>query len=142
MKNERGYIAIFALIMMLLLSSLGATLLLLSKTNIQISTSHRDGIIAQYLAEAGIQDAIVKLKTNPELVKQTKTGNYTITVQPTILVPGKGKYKVQIGPNTQTTDTNIRLLTAIGTMNQATRQVVANVTLLKPTGVTVTWNYY
>lgn len=129
MSSERGSAALLSIIMMLLLSSLGAALLMLSKTDLQIATNHRDGIAAQYLAEAGIQDAIAKLKTDPDFVSQTKTNIQVTTSEPLGTLSTVGSYTVQTGPNTSVTNENIRLVTATGVVNQAKRQIAANITL-------------
>lgn len=134
MERERGSVALFGIMMMMLLGAMGATLLALSKTDIQIAINHRDGIAAQYLAEAGIQDAVSKLKTDQDFVIQTSLENYTTTSQSLGITPTTGSYIVEIGPDSTTSNKNNRIIKAIGIVNQATRQVIANVTLAVPTG--------
>lgn len=129
MGGERGSAVILVIIMILLLSSLGTTLLMLSKTDMQIAANHRDGIAAQYLAEAGIQQGITKLKNDNNFVEQTKLGLQVITSEYLGTIPTGGSYTVKTGPDFTTTNVNTRLITAIGIVNQAKRQVSANITL-------------
>lgn len=132
MKGEQGSVAVFAIIMMMVLSAMGAVLLTLSRTEVEIAINHRDGIAAQYVAEAGIQAAVAKLKTDPLLVEQTGRGSYITTSQALGLMPTIGTYTVQIGPDSITTNKNNRLITAVGVAQQAQRQVVVNVTVPVP----------
>ena len=143
MSSQRGSAALLGLIMMMLLGSMGATLLMLSKTDVQIATSHRDGIAAQYWAEAGIQHAIVNLKTDAEFVSQTE--NHIITSKSIIVLPTLGSYIVQTGPNPQFINTKIRLITATGMVNQSRRHVIVQITLPMQPGESsplfIIWNY-
>ena len=133
MKREQGSVVVVGIIMMMLLSAMGATLLALSKTDLQIAMNHRDGIAAQYVAEAGIQYAVTKLKTDPDFVSQTELAT-TTAVQSIGSMPVMGNYTVKTGPDSITTNKNNRLVTAVGVVNQAKRQVTANVTLPRPIG--------
>ena len=127
MSSERGSVALLSMIMMLLLSLLGAALLMLSKTDLQIATNQRDGMAAQYLAEAGIQCAIVKLRTDPDFVIQTRESKVDTSesLGTTTIV----NYTVQKGPNSSVPNESTRLITATGDVNQARRQITVNVTL-------------
>ena len=128
MSSERGSVALLSMIMMLLLSLLGAALLMLSKTDLQIATNQRDGMAAQYLAEAGIQCAITKLRTDPDFVIQTREGKVTASESlgtTTAIV----NYTVQKDPNSSAPNESTRLITATGDVNQARRQITVNVTL-------------
>lgn len=129
MGSQRGSAALLGIMMMMLLGSLGATLLMLGKTDIQIAANHRDGIAAQYLAEAGVQYVIVKLKTDLNFVSQTKTNIQVTTSESLGKIPTVGRYTVQAGPDSSVTTTNTRLIIATGIVNQAKRQVVAKITL-------------
>jgi Tfp pilus assembly protein PilX len=129
MSRQGGSVTIFGLIMMLLLSVMGATLLLLSNTALQIATNHRDGLTAQYWAEAGMQQAIGKLKTNTEFVKQTEKDNQLLTATYPEECLATGNYKVEIGPDPTTTNRNARLIRATAKIKQAQRQITAHVTL-------------
>jgi len=123
MEHQRGAVAILGIIMMMLLASLGATLLMLSKTNIQIAANHRDGIAAQYVAEAGIRYAITRLKTDTDFVLKTETVTYMETTALLGPMSTNRKYIVHIGPDPATTNTKVRLITATGIVNEAQRQV-------------------
>jgi len=129
MGSQRGSATLLALIMTVLLGAMGATLLMLSMTDLQIANNHRDGIAAQYLAEAGIQYAIAKLKTDHEFVSQTETIKIVTTSQSHATLPTAGSYTVQTGPNPDFANANTRLITATGMVNQANRQVIAQITL-------------
>ncbi len=128
MGSQRGSATLLALIVTVLLGAMGATLLMLSMTDLQIANNHRDGIAAQYLAESGVQLAIVKLKVDPNFVIQTGVNNITIT---NILdYEANSKiYKVTIGPDSQTSNKDIRFIRSIGTVNKAKRQVTAQIFL-------------
>ena len=124
---------------------MGATLLMLSKTDIQIATNHRDGIAAQYLAEAGIQFAASKLKNDSNFVKQTENKSGVTTNQSLGVMPTTGSYTVQTGLDPKFNTTTTRLITATGIVNQAKRQVIAHVTLPAQSGevseMTMMWDY-
>jgi len=145
MGSQRGSAALLGLIMMMLLGSMGVTLLLLSKTDLQIASNQRDGMAAQYLAEAGVQYAASKLKTDHDFVRQTESGEGVTTAQSLGTVPTAGNYTVHTGPDPEFTNTQTRLITAIGTVNQAKRQVMAQITLPLPSGegrpLIIIWNY-
>ncbi|WP_371371395.1 hypothetical protein [Sporomusa aerivorans] len=67
-NQEQGSAGILALINMAVLLVLGGTFITLSVTELDISREYRNGIAAQYLAEAGVQWAIVKLKAKHDYV--------------------------------------------------------------------------
>lgn len=144
MESQRGSATLLGLIMMLLLGSMGATLLLLSTTDLQIATNQRDGIAAQYLAEAGIQAAVAKLKTDFEFVNQTEIRNQ-LTTSEILGMSSPGSYTVQTGPDPESGNTNKRLIIGTGLVNQAKREVVATITLAVTPGeyhpLTIIWDY-
>lgn len=129
MDSQRGSVALLGLIMMILLGSMGVTLLMLSQTDLQIALNHRDGIGAQYLAEAGIQYAVAKLKTDDKFVSQTAMNQHTITSDLCGMISTVGSYTVRIGPESQVANPKTRLIIATGIVNKAQRQVVAHITL-------------
>lgn len=133
MRREQGAVTLFGMIMIMLLSAMGATLLTLSKTNLEIAVNHRDGIAAQYLAEAGVQYAITRLKTDQDFVSQTGLESYSITSESLGNAISNGNYMLKVGPDSVTTNKNTRMITAVGTVNQAKRQVIVNVTI--PTSI-------
>lgn len=132
MGNERGSATLSGILMMLLLGAMGATLLLLSNTDIQIAANQRDGMAAQYWAEAGVQAAVTKLKTDTEFVSQTEKYLHKDVADLPSTIAGVGSYTVQTGPDTTSTNKNLRLIVATGRVNQANRQVSAHITLPKP----------
>jgi len=143
--SERGSAAVLSLILMMLLGSLGSILLLSSTTELKIATNERDGITAQYLAEAGIQWTIVKLKTNPTFVEETKAEKYVTHRSFSELIPSTGTYTIEVTPGSPIPDGQIRYIIATGAVNQAKRQVFAQITLPKTESkarpLQVIWNY-
>ena len=133
-RHQQGAAAIMAVMMTTLLSAMGSALLLLSNSELQIATNHRDGIAAQYLAEAGIQYAVAKLKTDDEFIRQTETTKLVATSHSIDTLPNSGSYTVETGPDPQFNNTTARLITAIGVVNQAKRQVIAQITLPSQSG--------
>lgn len=129
MRNQRGSLTVFGIIMILLLGSMGATLVMLCITNLQIATNHRDGVAAQYWAEAGLEDGIAILKTNGEFVNQTQIDTQVFTVK----IPNPSStivsYTVQTGPDPKANATNTRLIIATGSVNKVHRQLIAHITL-------------
>jgi Tfp pilus assembly protein PilX len=137
MGRERGSVTVMGIVMMMLLTSMGTALLLLSKTNLEISANRRDGIAAQYLAEAGVQLAIAKLKTDPNFVNQTETNHSVVTLS----FAAARNCTVKTGPALNTTSKNERIIISTGIVNKASRQVIAKVLL--PTvdiSFTTIWN--
>jgi len=145
MNTEKGSATLLSLIIMMLLGSLGGILLLSSNTELQIAANQRDGIAAQYLAEAGIQWAIVKLKAEPTFLEETSTTKHVTKRRFAELIPSAGSYTVEIVPGFPVPDRKTRHITATGIVNQSKRQVVAHVTLPQTTSknnpLHVIWNY-
>ncbi len=143
--SQRGSVAILSLILILLLGSLGSFLLMSSTTELKIATNERDGITAQYLAEAGIQWTIVKLKTNPTFVEETKAEKYVIHKSFSELTPTPGSYTIEVTPGSPIPNGQIRYIRATGAVNHAKRQVFAQITLPQTESKTcplqVIWNY-
>ena len=143
--SQRGSAAVLSLILILLLGSLGSILLMSSTTELKIAINERDGITAQYLAEAGIQWTIVKLKTNPTFVEETKAEKYVTHKSFSELTPTPGNYTIEVTPGSPIPNGQIRYIRAIGAVNQAKRQVFAQITLPQTESKTrplqVIWNY-
>lgn len=133
LEQEHGSASIMASIVMILLLALGGAFITLSSTEVDISKDYRNGVAAQYLAEAGVQWAIVKLKTEPDFV--TRTGNVTgVTTTSATKNEGTttaGNYTVTVAGDGAT-----RTITSTGIVGSgrtaAKRQVILNVSL--PTG--------
>ena len=128
-KNERGSAGMLAIVVMTLMGAIGAAFVVLSTNEINISANFRDGVAAEYLAEAGTQWAIVQLKTNDTFVKNTgnATGVKTDSADKNGVTPTKGKYSVTV-----TGTGNSRTVISTGTVSQAKRRVILTVAL--PTG--------
>lgn len=127
--REQGSASIVAIIVMTLLIALGGAFITLSSTEVEISKDYRNGVAAQYLAEAGVHWAIVKLKTDAVFV--TSTGNATgVTVTSATKntgTPTAGNYIVKVaGSGTTRTITSTGI---VGTgRTAAKRQSILNVT--------------
>lgn len=132
MKSERGSATVLGIFMIMLLGSLGATLLMLCITHLEIATNHRDGIVAQYWAEAGMAEAVAKLKTNKEFVNETQIGNQITTANFPSQLRTTGSYTVQTGPDPHVATKNVRVIIATGIVNKANRQIIAHVTIPNP----------
>jgi hypothetical protein len=61
--EERGIALVLALLAMVLLMTLGGTLVVLTATETRIAASFRDGLQAFYAAEAGLARAVVDLRS-------------------------------------------------------------------------------
>ena len=129
MRNQHGSITVLGRIKSLLLASIGATLVMLCNTNLQIAINHRDGVAAQYWAEAGLEDGIATLKTNARFANQTQTNTQVFTVKIPNGSSTTSSYRVQTGPDPKATADNIRLIIATGIVNKVQRQIIAHITL-------------
>ncbi|GMA99443.1 hypothetical protein [Pelosinus sp. IPA-1] len=130
MNNERGSAALLGIIAMMLLGLIGIGMMTRSRIELEVATNHRDGVAAQYVAEAGIQWAITKLKIDDEFKGQTESKDFITTSEILGTLSPIGSYNVKIGPDSKTTNKNVRLIRSIGTVNKAKRQI--NVKILLP----------
>lgn len=121
---QQGSAGISALLFMLLLGILGSAFVAMSSTELLTAVNFRDGVAAQYLAEAGVQDALVKLKTNNNgIADNTKTTSVSLpTFTKNQNSPTEGSCKVTITGNGDQ-----RTITSISTVNKAKRQLVVTV---------------
>ena len=128
-RNERGLAAVLALIAMMLLGIMGIGLIVLSKIDIEIAANHRDGVAAQYVAEGGIQWAIVQLKTDPDFVIETKAQKNVTTY----VIDENGSTFASCTVTTTfkptTADENLRVVTSIGSVHKAKRQISTQIRL-------------
>ncbi len=111
-SRQRGSAGITALLVMMLLLTIGGAMLTISSNEVRAAANYRDGIAAQYAAEAGAKRAMVELNKNNGQWSSSITGQI-----------GNGSYTVSMekqGLN--------RILTSIGTVNNAKRQVVLSIT--------------
>ncbi|MGI6091436.1 MAG: hypothetical protein GX348_04625 [Veillonellaceae bacterium] len=115
LNTQQGSVSILALLAMMLLLALGGTMLSVSSAEVRTAASFRDGVAAQYAAEAGAKKALLALSTNNGTLPET------IHNQP--LGPGiPGTYTVTVekqGIN--------RVITATGTVGNASRQVIMEI---------------
>ena len=127
MADERGLVAILGLIAMMLLLVMGAGMVTLSNIDATIAANQRDGVAAQYLAEAGAQWAITNLKTDKDFIskteKQKDITTYTINEKGLTL----GSYTVTTEFAPIILNKNQRLITSIGTVNKAKRQITVQI---------------
>ena len=127
MADERGSVAILGLIAMMLLGVMGAGMVTLSNIDVAIAANQRDGVAAQYLAEAGAQWAIANLKTDKDFIskteKQKDITTYTIDEKGLTL----GSYTVTTEFAPIMLNKNQRLITSIGTVNKAKRQITVQI---------------
>lgn len=113
--NQMGVGLISSIIILSLSLVLGVCLLKISATGFDISTSFSEGVKAQYIAEAGIKHAIIKLKNDNEFVKETE---YKFILQSSKNDFIKGEYVVYISGNE-----NRRTVLSIGKVNKSKRKI-------------------
>lgn len=129
-KPQKGSAGVSALLFMLLLSVIGGAFVAITSTEVLTAANFRDGVAAQYLAEAGIQHALVKLKKDEDGFV-SKTNTTTVGTVNTISSEIKnsasataGSYKVTVTGSGTT-----RTITSIATVNKAKRQLIVTVKL-------------
>lgn len=117
LKGQEGSAAILAILAMLILAVLGAAYVVLGMTETSTAANFRDGIAAQYLAEAGAKRALIELYNNSAwdpgaggLTEEQGNGSFTVIVSPG---ETSGQKKV----------------VSTGQVNRARRQVVLDVSL-------------
>lgn len=118
--KNRGSAGITALIMMTILLSVGTAAIILSSTESTIASGYRDGIAAQYLAEAGALWALTQLKKeNSEVITNIQTTGEYKTLSLTSKNSGatKGTYQVSIANPEFPQDKGSRVITAVGTVS-------------------------
>ena len=113
--KEQGSVSILSLLVMMLLLAIGGAMITVSSAEVRTAAGFRDGVAAQYVAEAGAKRALYELSTNNGSLSAAITdqpigpslpGTYTVSIE-------------QQGIN--------RVITATGKVNNATRQVVMEV---------------
>lgn len=129
MDGERGSATLLGIIAMMLLGLIGLGMMTRSTIELEIATNHRDGVAAQYLAEAGVQWAVAKLKTDDEFISQTESKDFIITSEIFGALSPIGSYNVKTGPDSKTSGKNVRLIRSIGTVNKAKRQIIVKILL-------------
>ena len=121
---SQGSAAILALIVMLLLGVMGGAFIAVSSSETSFSGGYRDGVAAQYLAEAGALYGLTQLKKNSAYL----TNGFTSGIK-NAGTPTAGTYYVTV-----TGSGNTRTITSIGTVTAsgAKRQVVWTYTVPQP----------
>ena len=129
---RRGSVGILSLITMALLGVIGSAFVLLSSTEVRTGAQYRDGVSAQYLAEAGARWAAVQLKTQTgTIISDTDSAagrTYGPVSQGTAPVAGNYSVLIRRDPNVPA-DSNRRQVSVTGSVNQAKRLVVYVVTI-------------
>lgn len=123
LDDQRGAASIVAVLIMSILLVISSGFAFLSVTDIEMARNYRDGVIAQYLAEAGIMRAMGELKKSangqwPGERREFAIGDYNV----------KPQYEVKPVENQGI----IRIITSTGTVNVSTRTIVATVTSESP----------
>ncbi|MBP2631117.1 MAG: hypothetical protein H6Q70_1745 [Firmicutes bacterium] len=133
--NQTGLGLISSMIILSVILLLGSCLLKISATGFDIATSFSEGVKAQYIAEAGIKHAIIKLKNDSEFVKETE--NKAI-LQSSKNDFTEGQYKVYING-----DENQRTVLSIGKVNNSRRKLSVVINLPNATNnefKIINWN--
>jgi len=133
--NQTGVGLISSMIILSLALVLGICLLKISATGFEISTSFSEGVKAQYIAEAGVKHAIIKLKNDDEFVKKTEDKAIIQSSKNDFI---KGDYKVYITGNE-----NRRTVISIGKVNKSKRKISVAIELPTATNngfKVINWN--
>lgn len=117
LTNRQGAASIAAIFVMLILMVIGSGFVFLSLTDITMTNSYRDGVMAQYLAEAGVKQAIGELRHSAIGEWSGETRDFAV-----------GTYEVRPVEN-QGID---RIITSTGTVHKAARTVVVTATTESP----------
>ena len=129
---RQGSAGILALISMALLGVLGMAYVAMSSSEVSTGAQYRDGVAAQYLAEAGGRWAAIQLKNKDATVVDDSNTAAGKTYDPVAIgtVPTAGSYTVTVRRNPATpTDSERRQVLVTGTVGQASRRVVFTVVL-------------
>lgn len=126
-QRERGSAAIAAVIAMIVLGLLGTAFVTLSTSELRIATSYRDGVSAQYLAEAGALWARIQLRSDVDKDLRTYPDGDKRLTKTENKIPGS--YTVTISRDKDNPD--LRKIVSVGTVNGAKRTVSLEVNLKK-----------
>ncbi len=123
LANQRGAASLVAILVMLLLLVIGSGFALLSLTDIEMASNYRDGVMAQYLAEAGVKRAMGEIRKSATGEWAGESRAYSI-----------GSYKVKPQYEVKPVENQgiNRIITSTGTVNNSTRTVVTAVTSESP----------
>ena len=119
LTNKRGSVGLLSIIAMVLLGVVGAAYIALSSTEVSSSASYRNGVAAQFLAEAGARRAIVELE---------KDRTWEKTQTPVKMGSGvtEGTYDVLVKGAVSGDD---RTVISKGVVGNATRKIVLKLKL-------------
>ena len=120
--QQQGSALITALVAMMVLGLFGGAFVALTGSEVGIAANHRDGVAAEYLAEAGALNARVKLKYERSF--RDLTNKDTATVLPTVTKntgSTTGTYTVSV--RRYAMDPLKREIVATGTVNSSKRVV-------------------
>lgn len=134
--RQNGSAAILTIFVMALLGSLGAAFLVLSSTEIKTAANFRDGVAAQYLAEAGARRTMLKLSQDSSWMPSPSP-----LVENLGAIPMAGRYEVSV----TNTGGNKKTVVSTGIVNKARRQIVLvlSVGSAPSTAIAVvSWNNY
>jgi hypothetical protein len=129
---QQGSAGILALISMALLGVLGTAYVAMSSTEVSTGAQYRDGISAQYLAEAGGRWAAIQLKNKvAAVVTASDTAGGVVYNSGAIgTAPTAGSYSVTIRRNPALpADNQRRQIIVTGNVGQASRRVVFTVVM-------------
>lgn len=118
-RQSRGSAAITALIVMSILAIVGTAAAVLSSTEGAIAAGYRDGIAAQYLAEAGALWAITQLKKENSVVITNiqTTGEYKAVSSTKNSGATTGTYQISIANPDFPQDKGSRTITSVGVIS-------------------------
>jgi len=119
-RDERGMALPLALLALLVLVAQSSALLVIGSSEIQIAANLRGSTQAQFLAEAGLEDAFNTLRTTPTLLTTNVPASMTTLAGlsgPGTAVQSFGSYSVQY----QSAGANTVLVVATGTAGAAQR---------------------
>lgn len=120
MKREQGAALVLALLVTLLVVSLGMAVLAMTTTQLRLAANQRDGAIALNAAEAGLNQALDLLAQGQDLPQEG--------LGPVELTPGVS-YKVSVESESKGGKQQTLRLTAEGSVRRARRTVVAQVSV-------------
>ena len=123
---RRGAIGIVSLLAMMVLGTIGAGLIMMTSTEVNTGAQYRDGVAAQYIAEAGARWAAIQLK-NKVGTFISDTDSSAGKTYPAVTLgnaPTAGSYSVTIRRDpAYPADSNRRQVVTTATVNSAQRQV-------------------
>ena len=106
LADERGAALIIALMAMMLLTALGAAVVMVSNTETHIAANYRNSQEALYAADAGVERVVEDLllipRWNDILAGTSQSGFVDGTMTSTKTLPGGGHITLCCGPNTAT----------------------------------------